>query len=272
MRKECTKCTGRFLRALRLSVTCLVQVSALAQTPAEVAALKPLMVVPERAVFEDDFTASHPLDPELCRVQQQTRWAIEEGILHGQPATSEFQASRPDHNGLEPRISFPCTPREFAARFSFRFRGGEWIHEYKPGRGLAPMIEFGHHICRIAQQPDGLQIRVENEAVIVAETREFKLEPDRWYHVLAEWKGDEFVLQFAQGPTLYAKHEIFTRKHSAYAQGLWIGGPRLGEVEIDNLRLWSVQPEPNPDWAKTREKLGPPHAVSRRGRKVGQKQ
>ncbi len=268
MKKECKKSTDRFLRTLLLAVVGLIPSTALALIPAELAALKTLMVVADRAVLEDDFTAAHPLDSEIFRVHQQTRWAIEKGVLHGQPASSEFQASRGDHNGLEARISFPGTPREFAARFSFRFSGGEWVTEYKPGRGLAPMIEFGHHICRIAQQPDGIQIRVENEGLIVAETRQLKLEPDRWYHVLAEWKGDEFVLQFANGPTLYAKHEIFAREHSAHFLGLWIGGPRLGEVEIDNLGVWSIKPEARSDWEKTRAKLNAPQVVVRRGRKV----
>ena len=272
MKKGHSKPTGHFPLAIMLvTLTGLAQSTAFAQLPAEVAALKPLMVVPERAVLEDDFSTSHPLDPEIWRVHQETRWAIEKGVLHGRPATSEFQASRADHNGLEPRISFPGTPREFAARFSFRFSGGEWITEYKPGRGLAPMIEFGHHICRLAQQPGGIQIRVENEALIVAETQQLKLEPDRWYHVLAEWKGDEFVLQFANGHTLYARHEIFRRELKANTQGLWIGGPRLGEVELDNLSLWSIKPEVNPAWEQTRATLAPPQAVSRRERKAGQK-
>jgi hypothetical protein len=240
------KPAGFLLQAALGTLASLAQLSAVAQLPAEIAALKPLMVVPDRAVLEDDFSAAHSRDPAPWRVHQQTRWAIENGVLHGRPATPEFQASRADHNGLEARISFPGTPREFAARFSFRFSGGEWISEYKPGRGLAPMIEFGHHICRIAQQPKGIQIRVENEAFIVAETQQLKLEPERWYHVLAEWKGDEFVLQFVNGPTLYARHEIFRRELNAHAQGLWIGGPRLGEVEIDNLSLWSIKPEANP--------------------------
>jgi hypothetical protein len=271
MKKEQSKPTGHFLLAMLATLAGLAQSPAVAQLPAEVAGLKPLMVVPDRAVLEDDFSTAHPLDPNIWRVHQETRWNIENGVLHGWPASSEFQASRADHNGLEPRISFPGTPREFAARFSFRFSGGEWITEYKPGLGLAPMIEFGHHICRIAQQPAGIQIRVENEAIIVAETQQLKLEPERWYHVLAEWKGDEFVLQFANGPTLYAKHDIFLREIKASTQGLWIGGPRLGEVEIDNLSLWSIKPEVNPAWEQTRATLPPPQTVSRRERKAAPK-
>ena len=239
--------------------------------PAEIESLKPLMVVADRAVLQNDFSETRPLDTSVSRIHQQTQWAIENGVLHGRPASPDFQASRPDHNGLEARISFPNIPAEFAARFSFRFSGGEWIYEYKPGRGLAPMLEFGHHLCRIAQQPKGIQIRVENEAFIVAENSGFSLEPGRWYHVLAESKGDEFVLQFAHGPTLYAKHETFAKAPPAHARGLWIGGPRLGEVEIDNLTVWSIQPDPNPTWTRTKAALPPPQTISRKERTPNQR-
>ena len=68
---------------------------------------------------------------------------------------------------------------------------------------------------------------------------------------LAEIKGDELVVQFANGPTLYGKHESFTGKKD----GFGVAGTKGGTVELDNVTVWSVKTDVNPQWEKTRAAL-----------------
>ena len=95
------------------------------------------------------------------------------------------------------------------------------------------------------------------EELQVASAPDFKIESGKWYRALAEIKGDEVVIQFANGPTLYGKHASFTGKND----GFGVAGPKGGTVELDNVTVWSVKPEAASSWAKTREGLPKPEAV-----------
>jgi hypothetical protein len=74
----------------RTAPTSALQTAAPAVGPAEIETLKPLMVVADRAVLQDDFSEARPLDTSVSRVHQQTQWAIENGVLHGRPASRRF--------------------------------------------------------------------------------------------------------------------------------------------------------------------------------------
>ncbi len=210
--------------------------------------LQPLMAVPDKVVLKDDFSKAVPLNKDQWGARQGTRWAIEDGVLRGRPSTPDYQAKRKDHKGFEPRVSAPVTPSQFVAEFSVRFSGGSETP-------IVPFIEFGHHVCRIRLSKAGTEIVADHESTRVAEAKDFKYEPGKWYHVLAEMKGDEFVIQFAGGPTFYAKHDCFTKPAESGANGLGIAGPKDGLAEIDNVTLWSVKANAQPSWETTRASL-----------------
>lgn len=210
--------------------------------------LKPLLVVPDSAVVENDFSEPGKLEKTAWSQRQHTRWEInaEDGVLFGQPSTDEFQASVKHHKGYEPRLSVPLTPAEFAASFSIRFNGGEET-------AVCPFVEFGHHVCRLKfSGENGLQLLAEGESLIVAEAKDYKPKPGKWIHVLAEMKGEEFVVQFESGPTLYAKRASFAKPVSSGGDGFGVAGTKGGTVEIDNLTLWSIKQEANAGWEKQR--------------------
>ena len=210
--------------------------------------LKPLLVVPDKAVVENDFSKSMSLKKSAWSQRQHTRWEIraDQGVLFGQPSSADFQASVKHHKGYEPRISVPLTPAEFAASFSIRFNGGEET-------AVCPFVEFGHHVCRLKfSSENGLQLLAEGETLIVAEAKSYKPEPGKWIHVLAEMKGEEFVVQFENGPTLYAKHASFAKPVSSGGNGFGVAGTKGGTVEIDRLTLWSIKPETNSSWKRSR--------------------
>lgn len=235
--------------ALVLSLTAL---SGIPSAPAS--DLRPLLAQPDQVVLQDDFAKAGPVNKQHWGARQGTQWRVEEGVLRGRPSTPEYQAKKKDHFGYEPRISAPVTPQQFIAQFSVRFLGGSET-------AIVPFFEFGHHVCRVRLAREGSEVLVEGESLKVAESKELKFEPGKWYHALAEMKGDEFVIQFADGPVLYAKHAGFSSPPEKGGSGLGIAGPKDGVVEMDNVTLWSIKSEEQAGWAAKRAALPQAMAV-----------
>ena len=212
---------------------------------ADLPALKPLLAVPDQVVLREDFSTPKPLEKAKFTQRQGTRWTIADGVLRGIESSAEFQAKKKDHFGYEPRLSIPACPQEYIVQFDVRFIGG------KP-TAIVPFVEFGHHIARVAWMGGGgAKLVVDYETTQVGAAPDFTIEDGKWYRALAELKGDEFVIQFAGGPTLHAKHPSLTGK----SDGFGVAGTKGGKVELDNLTVWSVKPEANPQWARTRAAL-----------------
>ncbi len=226
----------------------ILSILSISASLSQAADLKPLLAQPDQVVMQDDFSKPGPFNRQHWGARQGTQWIIEDGVLRGRPSTPEFQAKKKDHFGYEPRISAPVTPPQFIAQFSVRFTGGSET-------AIVPFMEFGHHVCRVRLTKDGAEVLADGEALKVAESKELKFEPGKWYHALAEMKGDEFVIQFADGPTLYAKHAGFSKPAEKGGAGLGIAGPKGGLVEIDDVTLWSIKTEAQAGWATKRDSL-----------------
>ena len=207
--------------------------------------LKPLLAIPDQIVLQDNFEKAGPFNKQQWGPRQGTQWEIKGGVLSGRPSTPEYQAKKKDHFGYEPRISAPVTPPQFIAKFSVRFSSGSET-------AIVPFMEFGHHVCRLRLSKSGAELLADGEALRVAESKELKFEPGKWYHALAEMKGEEFVIQFAEGPTLYARHAGFAKPAEKGANGLGIAGPKGGAAEIDDVTIWSIKSDEQPNWATKR--------------------
>lgn len=218
-----------------------------ADSPA-LADLQPLLAQPGKIVLQNDFSKSGPVDRETWGPRQGTQWKIEDGVLRGRPSTPASREGKKNHLGLEPRVSAPGTPAQFIARFSVRFTEGE-------ATAVSPFVEFGHHVCRLRLGKEGAELLVDGESLKMGESTALKYEPGRWYHMLAELKGNEFVLQVAGGPVFHATHDCLAKPNPSGGNGLGIAGPKEGMVEIDNVTLWNVLPQPQPGWAATQAKL-----------------
>lgn len=236
-------------RAGAIAYTALVVAIALA--PAFILAgpesLAPLMVEPKKEVYSSDFSRSAPLEKAQWTPRQGTRWEVVDGVLKGIPSSADYQSKKEHHRGLEPRINAPMTPPEFLVRFSVRFSRGEET-------SIVPFVEFGHHIARLKfSREGGLTLLADYESLKVAEASDFTWKSDLWYHGLAELKGDEFVVQFHEGPTLYASHPVFSKPAPSGGTGLGLAGPRGGVAELDHVEIWTVKSKPRSDWSKTRK-------------------
>ncbi|MDA0350474.1 MAG: hypothetical protein O3C20_24105 [Verrucomicrobia bacterium] len=213
--------------------------------------LKPQMVQLDKLILEEDFSHPRTLEKENWSQRQHTRWAIKEGVLKGLPSSAEFQASAKDHQGFEPRLSIPSCPDEFAIQFSVKFTGGKET-------AICPFIEFGHHKARLRWSNEGAQLMANGESVQLDQDASFKLKSGTWYHALAEVKGDEFFIQFSHGPQLYGKHSSI----DAEKDGFGVAGFKGGQVELDNIKVWSVKAAQGNNWAKHLSTLKPgPHKI-----------
>jgi hypothetical protein len=74
---------------LRLILNLSLLVGALSAEPST--ELKPLMAVPEKIVFEADFSKPDHADKANWTRRQGTRWNIVDGLLVGMPSPAEFQ-------------------------------------------------------------------------------------------------------------------------------------------------------------------------------------
>ena len=198
--------------------------------------LEPLMTIPDEAVVESDFSEPNEKpDKKIWQPRQATRWEVADGVLRGIESSAENQAKKSHHRGLEPRLSVPPTPTEFAAGFAVRFSGGEET-------AIVPFVEFGHHIVRLKfSETEGLALLADYESLKVAEAPDYKYQPGEWIRILAELKGEAFVVQIEGGPTLYAKHPVFSKPAPSGGNGLGVAGPRGGMVELDDVKISSVK-------------------------------
>ncbi len=210
--------------------------------------LKPLLAVPDTLALAKDFSTPERLERDTWQQRQHTRWAVEDGVLRGRPSTLEYQKSTTHHQGFEPRVSCPATPEEFVAKFSIRFIGGSETN-------IAPFIEFGHHVARVRFSEEGVFLLADGESVQLDASNALALESGKWLHALAELKGEEFVIQFAGGPTLFAKHPSYAQPVKSGGAGFGVAGTKGGIVEIDDVELWTIKPKPQPDWEQTKKRF-----------------
>jgi hypothetical protein len=210
----------------------------------------PLMLVPGRVLYQEDFQEAKPLGREIWHVAQGTRWMVEDGVLRGRPSTAEYQASRKDHRGLEPRGGFRNCPKDYIARFSVRYSGGEDPAPF-PSLRRIPSIDLGHHIGRVEFGLEGARLMTDGETVLVTQSAGFRLELGRWYEVMVEVRGDEVLLRMEPGLLLYGKHPAYLRG----GHDLEFVGREGGEIEVDRVTLYEVAQGYQPTWAKTRAAL-----------------
>jgi hypothetical protein len=134
--------------------------------------------------------------------------------------------------------------KDVILKYSFKIVGGKKTK-------LLPMIEAGHHLRRIYFGPDGSQILVDHEKTIIAED-DFVLQTDKWYHVMLEIKGDESLVRFQDGPTLYGTHPGVGAEFANYNIG--ITATNKGTIYIDNITIWHAS-EVQRGWKDTKKKL-----------------
>jgi hypothetical protein len=209
-------------------------------------ALHPRMAQPDALVLSEDFS-SPGLDAKLWQARQHTRWSVVDGMLHGEPSTAEYQASRKDHQGFEPRLMIQTELQDYIVEFRFRVNSGEQ-------HAVGAFFEVGHHFARVAFKESGLEMNLGNlkDPTVLVSKPDTKLEKGRWYHVLCETRGDETLVQIDGLPMLYGKDP----RVAEHAPGFGITGLRGGTMDVDDVKIWSAKGAEQPGWSKDRSRLG----------------
>lgn len=208
--------------------------------------LQPSMAQKDAVLLQNDFSQPGPLPPGVWQPRQHTRWAAADGLFHGRESSPEFQASQSHHQGLEPRLMIRNLPDEYIIEYSFRINSGK----YTP---IGAFLEFGHHMARVSFLSDGAMLTFGGlrDRVVLDSKPGFRLEPGHWYHVLGEVKGKEVLITIEDGPTFYGNHAGIADQKD----GFGVCGLRGGTMDLDNVTIWSVQPELQRSWSGTRSRL-----------------
>ena len=255
--------TPTILRMKRYLLLPLLLLSSLCCARGEDAVIKPLMLVPDKVIFTDDFSDSRGElkfnkkdENQPWQPNQGTRWAVTNGVLHGRASSPEFQASHDTHKGVHPRIVLTKTPENYILKFSMKIVDGTPFEATKR-RSVPPFIEIGHHICRVTWATNGAVLLAEGDSLQLANDKDFKLTPGKWQQVLVERRKDEVVVQFANGPTFYGKHPSYiSDKHA-----VMLGGLEAGTMDVDDVTVWSLKDGDQPDWSKARTKFPAPQNI-----------
>jgi hypothetical protein len=250
------------MRSTIVKILLAVLCSSMAAKAAE-PALKPLMLVPDKVLFADEFNqpkaelkAKKNDDTEAWLPNQGTRWTIVDGVLRGRASSAEYQAAHETHKGVHPRIVLTKTPENYILRLSLRLVDGT-PYEATKRRSVPPFIEIGHHICRVTWGTNGAVLLADGNTLQLANAVDFKLVPGKWQEIMVEKRADEVVVQFANGPTFYGKHPTYVSdKHF-----VMLGGLESGTMEVDDVTVWSLKDGNQPDWAKRLAQFPPPQSI-----------
>ncbi len=213
--------------------------------------LTPVLANPSKVFLEMDFDKDFAVtkDHKFFILGQGTTWEAKGGLLVGTQSTPEYQAKKKaagdGHLGTAPRLQIRNSPKDVILKYSFKIVGGEVT-------SLLPMIEAGHHLRRIYFGSTGSRILVDHEKTTVAES-DFVLKRDQWYHVMLEFKGNEFLVRFQDGPTIYANHPGVGAEFANYNIG--ITATDKGTMVIDNMTIWHAG-EVLKEWSIAKTKLG----------------
>ena len=207
--------------------------SAMAEAAKEI---KPLMLKRGKVLLSEDFLAK---DIDARWKPAKGQWKIVDGALQG----TELKA---DEHAASIRTDTPL-PENFILQFDFKFDGGKTIHLSFNGKG---------HICRATLTPTGFILRGEkvkkdlkDKAATVGQIQQ-KFEKGKWYTMLVEIKGPEFVARVNDELVAFGRHEKVARPKSNF------GFPMAGvSSSVDNIKIW--QGEPSDQWAKTKAGLKP---------------
>lgn len=213
--------------------------------------LEPILAQPGEVFlkmnFDEDFNVG--ADHASFRAINGTRWAAKNGVLVGTESSAEFQAEKKaagdGHNGTNAQLQVKGSPRDFIFKYSFKITGG------RKAKG-SPMMESGHHLRYIHFGAEGTSILTGRERKLIAKS-DFVLELDQWYHVMIEVKGDEFLVRFQDGPTIYGRDpSIAADCPTKY--DIRFTATDKGVITIDNMTIWNAG-ETTDGWPAAREAL-----------------
>jgi hypothetical protein len=219
--------------------------------------LEPQILNKGKVIFKTDFSGADEIKKPRWWIKQHTRWAIKDSVLVGSPATMEYQAEQKKigkgHLGDIPRIGLGKVPRSYIMSFKFQI-------DDKKGDGKTPMFEFGHHVSRIFFAESGAQLLTDTDKkvskVMHMEVKGFKVEPFKWYDVLAEVGAEDLFVQIKDSHGKVTKFYChYPKFKNSSNNSFGIASTVQGTLKMDDIQFWSSKGLQK-DWRQATEGFG----------------
>jgi len=204
----------------------------LLQAKPKVADLKPIMCQRGELLYEESFT------PESFKknwVQYKGKWEIEKEQLKMAEVASD---------GHHPEGWRNFEYEDAIVQFSFRVQGAKWM-----GIGL----DNKEHVARVLFSPEnyrlmkmsGIGATTKSEKI---DERKFKFDPAKWYRALAEFQGNEILVQIDGVGVAFGESTGMNVKKTKLH--LLCGGETAW---FDEIKVWKALPDKN--WASRKQQL-----------------
>ncbi|MEM7600204.1 MAG: hypothetical protein AAF357_02175 [Verrucomicrobiota bacterium] len=208
---------------------------------------EPIMSAKGAPLLQLDFSSEK--DMETIGLRKQSQIEVKDGILHATPPNmnrSKVDQSDKWADSSITRIHFPDIPLEFICQLRLKYN--------KPEKIRRVALDVGHRRIRttLHEELATLQFLGMEGTPINADLDSnelIKLQPDRWYEITLEVKGDEILIQIGD-QKLYGKHELIT-KHNAPSFNLDSGGAGF---QVDHIAIFEVAGA-HPNWETIRASL-----------------
>jgi hypothetical protein len=218
----------------------------------------PLMVTKGKQIIAKDFNEESDVDKASMAFRKQTQFRIEEGQLHVIPPAIAFAGTANDNEWASSsmaRAGLIELPQEFVCQFRWKYNESE--NPKYASKGSA-YIDLGHRCIRTTFTREGTTLKLENHLVgkeatesskLLLEDSKLKLEPEKWYDITIEVKGDEVLFQI-DGHLLFGKDDLIA-KERANTFNIDSGGD--GYV-LDSVEIWEAG-DYQRDWAAQRKSI-----------------
>ena len=182
--------------------------------------IKTLLTEPAGLLFEDDFS-KNTLHSKF-KVQQNTQWTIDSGVLVGKPAPKSYQASKPDHNGVAALISLELPKQDVILKLDVKF----------DEKALGGMVEFGHKVSKVSFNKKGISL----QGGKTKDTEKSKVEANKWYKMTGEVKGNEIVVSIDGVRVFYVKDDALRNNKKSIV----LRGAKQGTIYFDNISMYEA--------------------------------
>ena len=101
------------------------------------------------------------------------------------------------------------------------------------------MFEFGHHVTRIFFSKDAAKLLTDTETVNHMEIKGFKLQPFKWYEVLAEVGESKLFVQIKNESGKITKFYCdYPKLKEAKSTSFQIASTIQGTLKMDEFKVW----------------------------------
>jgi hypothetical protein len=218
---------------------------------------EPIMVKRGEAIVSRAFMNAGEVDKKSIAFRKQTQFQVRDGKLNVIPPSIAFNDKENDSEWATStfaRAGLLNVPAELVCQFRWKYNASS--NRELQSKGVA-YIDLGHRCIRLTMRPEGSVLVLENHlvgreerlSIVLQEVPELKLQPEKWYDVTVEVKGEEVVFQI-EGRTIYGQHPLIAKERYDKFNIDVDGEGYL----LDYIDVWAAG-EFRSDWQSRRERL-----------------